>query len=206
MSTNLTQPSSQSPSKATSRVFRGESRAKPEPPLLSIPCSIAIIGSIVPAFSRLMRSLGHVDGTLWSPIMTWWRWRIFWLVFSMFLGMKVNKQGLAKWTHLLMSIAKGCTVREVPMIRSRSQLGKSVCISWKNLVGRFSRKNTISGLTRPLHSLHVGMLSLKISSAIQYRSLQCWIKAEKIDITKRMKDADLTKTLRIIKEFPLIAN
>ena len=45
--------------------------------------------------------------------------------------------------------ANGCTVRLVPITISRSALGKSVCIFWKNLGGRLSPKKTISGLTSP---------------------------------------------------------
>ena len=54
------------------------------------------------------------------------------------------------------SEAKGWTTRLVPRIISKSHLGKSALTHWKNLSGRFSPKNTMSGLTRPPQEVQDG--------------------------------------------------
>jgi hypothetical protein len=60
--------------------------------------------------------------------------------------------------------AKGCTSREVPITSNKSHTGKSFALRSKNLGGRLSPKNTISGFTRPLHDWHLGTLSEKTLS------------------------------------------
>ena len=67
-------------------------------------------------------------------------------------------------THLSTREAKGCTVREVPRMMSKSHLGKSDCRHWKNFGGRPSPKKTMSGLTTPAHEVQLGTRSANISS------------------------------------------
>jgi hypothetical protein len=61
------------------------------------------------------------------------------------------------------SIMLTWTTRLVPMMRSRSQAGKSALTQSANLSGRLSPKKTISGLTSARHDSQRGMLSAKIS-------------------------------------------
>ena len=63
-----------------------------------------------------------------------------------------------------MRLAKGCTVKDVPMTMRRSHFLKSVAVSsWKRS-GRDSPKKTMSGFTNWLHSEQVGITSAKIWS------------------------------------------
>ncbi len=61
-------------------------------------------------------------------------------------------------------LAKGCTVREVPMMMSRSHSWRSLAASrWKRS-GSDSPKKTMSGFTTELQDSHVGMESAKMEA------------------------------------------
>ena len=54
-----------------------------------------------------------------------------------------------------MSDAKGWTTSEVPMTSSRSAAGRSSSAASQKRSGSASPKNTMSGLTRPPHAVHL---------------------------------------------------
>lgn len=57
------------------------------------------------------------------------------------------------------------------MIINRSHLGKSSCEFKKNVGGKFSPKNTISGFTIPPQFLHKGISSENIFSVIKKKKV-----------------------------------
>lgn len=66
----------------------------------------------------------------------------------------------------------GCTIREVPIIINKSHFAKSFDTSLWNFFGRFSPKNTISGLTTPGQSSQIGTVSANIFSVIVMKLLK----------------------------------
>lgn len=140
LSTSWRTRSSQSPRKATSLTFLSESRSKPPP----IPSNDMIL-SFCPVLK--IRNFFFSVKT----------------IFCLFTFSRlINKRGTCDLTRSTRD-AKGWTTNEEPMIIKSEALGKSTLTHWKNRSGSDSPKKTMSGLTSPSQSSHLGTPSKILS-------------------------------------------